>query len=298
MWQEPVWAENDLFLMADQKLVEKAEKATFSVCQMEKHPEPVLIPEQTWEGGNGKHSKPVHQDPVDGSVLFDPEQEKFHCWYRIHSRLATAGNVGYAISRDGLNWEKPVVGLVQFEQSLKNNLVPISVPPIKSQHLSGVLPNYLDSLPAKLIGTVYSSFDDPIYSSGITFIYSQDGLHWQAHFPPVLPLDGDAHCLMWDPNNRCYLCTTRSYQHYHLVRRFQLKGMSQLRNKRHIALARSRDLVHWTPMVTVLEADQEDPENAELYLMYIIPYGNAYTGLVQLFYPDKTMTYGPLEMFL
>ncbi|HOL67428.1 MAG TPA: hypothetical protein PKX93_08240 [bacterium] len=295
---EPCWVEPDLFLMADQNLVEKAERAEFTVCQMEKHPEPVLLPEQPWEGGDGKHPGTVQQDPIDGSVLFDPAENQFHCWYRIHSRLATVSNVGYAVSRDGFHWEKPPLGLVPWEQSPKNNLVPLCVPPVKSHHLSGVVPNYLPELPARLIATVYSHFDDPIYTSGITFLLSQDGFRWQPHFPPTLPLDGDAHCLMWDPANRCYLCTTRSYQHFHLIRRLQLKGMHHLRNKRHIALARSRDLVHWTPMVTVLEADEKDPENAELYLMYIVPYGNAYLGLVQLFYPDKTMTYGPLEMFL
>ncbi len=292
------WVEEDLFLMADTNLIEKSENAKFSVCQMDKHPEPVLVPEQLWEGGDGKNPSPVQQDPLDGSILYDLEQELFHCWYRIHSRLSTASDVGYAISKNGLHWEKPFVGLVPFGSSLKNNLIPICVPPIKTNHLSGVVPNHVAGIQASLIATVYSHFDDPIYPSGITFLLSEDGFRWQPHFPPVLPLDGDAHCLMWDPHQQCYLCTTRSYQHFQVLTRLQLKGMHQLRKKRHIALARSRDLIHWTPMVTVLEADENDPENAELYLMYIIPYGNAYVGLVLLFYPDRTMTFGPLEVFL
>jgi hypothetical protein len=74
--------------------------------------------------------------------------------------------------------------------------------------------------------------------------------------------------------------------------------MHELTNKRHIALAKSRDLIHWTPMLTILEADERDPANAQMYYMHIVPYGRHYLGFVQMFYMSEDMTYGPLEMHL
>ena len=81
------WAEPELLLMADEALVEKAEGATFRLCQMEKAPEPVLRPTEVWEGGDGINQRPFQQDPVSGDVLYDAQNKRFHCWYRTHNRL-------------------------------------------------------------------------------------------------------------------------------------------------------------------------------------------------------------------
>lgn len=309
--QEYCFADPTLCLMADESLVSAVERAAFRLCSMRKAPEPVLRPTMPWEGGDGEAARPVHQDPLDGAVLYDPQEKKFHLWYRTHNILTydaalrqvpgtppLASQTCYATSSDGLHWERPSLGLVAWEQSVENNMFQTGVPPIRTNHLSGVVPNYVPGLDAALIGTVYSNFDDPVYPMGITFITSRDGLRWQPHFPPPLSLDGDAHCLMWDGREGSYICTTRSYAHSHEVRRMQLQGMAHVRNKRHIAVARSRDMVHWTPMLPVLEADEKDPPNRELYYMYVIPYGHGYIGAVQTFDIDPTMTYGPLEMQL
>src|SRR5690606_17830491 len=111
--------------------------------------------------------------------------------------------------------------------------------------------------------------------------------------------DRDAHCLMWDSRRQCYLCTTRSAQHERMIHRLQvLHNMPQLRNKRHVAMAKSRDLVHWTPMLDVLEADERDPDGTQLYYMHIVPYGHCWLGFVQMFYMSEDMTRGPLDMHL
>ena len=310
--EEPCYADPSLFLMVDPKLVETTENVILQICPMEKNAEPVLRPTETWEGGDGKKGRPVHSDPVDGTVLFDVAEKKFHLWYRTHnhqiapmsapshSHVPPRGSiVCLATSADGLNWHKPRLDLVNVDQSSANNMIPACPPPIKAQHLSGITVNRVPGLPGKLVATVYSHFDDPVYPQGITFLTSDDGLTWTPHFPPVLPMDGDAHCLMWDWNQGCYLCTTRSYAYGHIIGRLAKAGIQGLRNKRHVALARSRDLIHWTPMLPVLEADAKDPSNAQLYYMYILPYGHGYLGFVQLFYmQEPEMTYGPLDMQL
>jgi hypothetical protein len=308
---EQCYANPALYLMADERLVETAEGARFSVCPMRKHPEPVLRPTTRWEGGDGTKARPVQQDPVDGSILYEAEEKRFHLWYRTHNNLAFDGSrgsasrvhtlgsrVAYATSCDGFAWERPRVGLVPFEGSLDNNLIAIAVPPVLSNHLSGVTVNRVPGLGCALVATVFSDYDDPVYPHGITFLTSSDGLRWSPHFPPPLPLDGDAHCLSWDPHADCYVCTTRSYVLPHLAARLRARGCDHLRAKRHVAVARSRDLVHWTPMLPVLEADDQDAENAELYYLYVLPYGHGYVGLLQVFMTSPNLSRGTLEMQL
>lgn len=293
-WVQPDYAEPDLFLMADDTLIEEADNATYKLCQMEKEPKPILLPTETWEGGDGKSTFPVHQDPITGSVVYDAEQERYVLWYYTCNRFmdGSGSTVCMATSKDGLTWEKPALRQVYWNGSNENNMLNGAVG-------TSVQPNYLENAQSQLVASMYSTFDDAIYPRGITQIYSDDGIHWQTHLPPTIPLDGDANCLMWDSRRECYLCTTRSVQYANVITRLQTnQGLHHLTNKRHIALAKSRDLVHWTPMLTVLEADDRDPENAQMYYMHIVPYGHHYLGFVQMFYMSADMTYGSLEMHL
>ncbi len=306
-----------LFLMLDSKLIEVSGGAEWIFCPLEKAKSPILLPTELWEGGDGQCARPVHQDPLEGSVLWDAEEECFVAWYSCANRLMTplsytsrrtgrtfvnrqraGSDYCLAKSRDGLHWDKPVVGSVPFGSSYSNNLIPPPGKPLLGEAIAGVLPNYLEEGP-DLVASAYSAFPDPVYPYGITQMHSSDGVHWTPHFPPTLPLDGDAHRLMWDPRTQCYLCTTRSAQHSRIIQRLRDRGMAaQFVNKRHVALSRSRDLVHWTPMLDILEADLEDPGNVQLYSMYILPYGNLYIGFLEMFHMSENQTYGPLDIQL
>lgn len=309
------FAEPDLFLCVDDALVHQFDGATAEFCPLQKHDGPVLEMTEKWEGGDGHQSRPTQQDPPMGTVLWDTEQSQYVLWYASCNReiypvtdpaLGIKASVPVrpegsmicmATSKDGVHWDRPRVGEVQYRGRRDNNMINVAIPPVRSDHLSTVMPDYSGLSPAGLIGSIYSSFDDPIYPMGITQMSSSEGIHWQPHFPPTLALDGDAHCLMWDPARKCFLCTTRSAQHGRIVSRLRAR-YPELKNKRHIALAMSRDLLHWTPMLDILEADEHDPDNAQMYMMYIVPYGHAYLGFVEMFYMSEDMTHGPLDMQL
>ncbi len=301
-WNQPDWVEPDLFLMADDQFIETADGATWELCPIEKETQPVLLPTQPWEGGDGQNARAVHQDPLDGSVLYDAENKCYVMWYRTHNRLldATSASVTcMATSKDGVHWEKPARGQIYWNGSYDNNMLRVDIGPVQKQHLSGVVPNYVENAQSELVGTIYSTFNDELYPYGITQLYGNDGINWQSHWPPTIPLDRDAHCLMWDSRRQCYLCTTRSAQQERVIQRLKRQpGFEHLQNKRHIAMAKSRDLVHWTPMLTILEADERDPENAQMYYMHIVPYGRHYLGFVQMFFMSNDMTHGPLDMHL
>jgi hypothetical protein len=309
----PFYAEPDLFLCVDDALIASSDNVTQEFCPLKKHPKPVLQLTSPWEGGDGNKPGKTASDPVACSILYDRQLSQYTAWYNTANRQLAPivdpalGNsarlirpegstVCLATSKDGLTWEKPALGQVPFQGSYANNMLHVAVPPVQSDHLSTVAPNFLPGAPCPLVGSIYSTFDDPLYKTGITQMHSPDGVSWTPHFPPTLPLDGDAHCLMWDPNRQIYLCTSRSAQHARIIARLKSGPYPQLPNKRHIALAMSRDLKHWTPMLDILEADEKDPENAQLYMMYIVPYGHTYLGFVELFYMAPGMLRGPLEM--
>ena len=81
--------------------------------------EPVLRADRPWEGNSIQ---------LWGSVLYDEEEKHFKAWYyAINQDLYMRGVQGYfmcyATSRDGVEWEKPELGIVSCEGSSANNIV-------------------------------------------------------------------------------------------------------------------------------------------------------------------------------
>ena len=291
--QAHTWAEPDLYILADEDLIQSSERAVRRLCPIEKHPEPVIAPDKPWEGLASDGTVTSLQDPFYGTVLFDASEGIFRAWYNAYDRfqnriysppVADQGySCCYAVSDDGLNWEKPEIGEVIHNASLKNNILRFKDRQTEGtsnlgEQIWNVLPYSPPEGEDRFVASLQSSYDDAIYTGGITMCYSPDGIHWRMHFPPVLALEGDCHGMSWDPIKRCFLLTTRSHEYGNLCGRW---GHAW---KRHIALFKSRDLVHWTAATTILEVDEKDPEDAQLYLMYIIPYGHAYLGGLLMFY--------------
>ena len=58
-----------------------------------------------------------------GSLVYDDDERLFKMWYSMYSRDWTEAMLAYATSRDGLNWEKPNLGIIEYRGSQDNNLV-------------------------------------------------------------------------------------------------------------------------------------------------------------------------------
>lgn len=284
----PVWSDKSLFVLADEKIIEKKFKVKKNFHKLKKGKGPLLKDEYQWEGRI--KNKGTVADPFYNTVLFDREKDKYICWYETHSGISPF-TFCYAESKDGFEWEKPLTGNIPFQNILLTNIVRPEKYPALQFDFGGIIPDFINE-ENNLICSFYSKFMDEVYPSGITFSTSNDGINWNMHFPPVLPLDGDAHNIMWEPKQKFYILTTRSYQHSHIYGRLKKK------RKRHIALGKSKDLIHWTPLITVLEADEKDPENMELYRMYILPYGHGYIGFIETFNVHPSLSYGPCEVQL
>lgn len=287
------WAEPDLYILADEELIASSKNAVRKLCPIQKRAEPVIAPDRPWEGLAPDGSVTSLQDPFYGTVLFDPIDGIFRAWYnaydRFQNRVYSPPSVSqgysccYATSGDGLVWEKPDIGQVLHQGSARNNILRFKDERSEGssnlgEQIWNVVPFGAPDSDDRFLASMHTRFDDPIFPSGITMCYSPDGINWRMYYPPVLGLQGDCHGMCWDPVSRCFILTTRSHEYANLCRRW---GRSW---KRHIALFRSRDSVHWTAGKTVMEVDDKDAEDAQLYLMYVIPYGHAYLGQLLMFY--------------
>ncbi len=76
----------------------------------------MIKPDRPWEGY-------LALEP--GAVIWDEEEQIFKMWYNTlgtHKRPYIEDYLCYATSKDGVSWEKPDLGLVEFRGSKKNNI--------------------------------------------------------------------------------------------------------------------------------------------------------------------------------
>jgi hypothetical protein len=106
-----------LHLFVDDEQIETLENLRRVLNRPKKHPRPVLVADKPWEGERAQ---------AWGSVIVEPSG-LLRMWYFAFNTERAAheldrGGYAYAQSRDGIHWEKPELGVVEFRGSKKNNL--------------------------------------------------------------------------------------------------------------------------------------------------------------------------------
>lgn len=269
---------DDVLLAAKTGVVRRAH-----ACR--KLPQPVLVPEKPWE-----------QDGIDrrvyiyGTVLREPAAGTFRMWY---NRLAT---VLFATSADGIDWERPTLGLVEFGGSKENNIL------LEGMHSPSVVCDLYEPDPArryKMIGCWRGK--EPGYYAA----YSADGLRWNLYPKnPVLP-GGDTITLAQDPSTGEYLAFHKRH------------GDPRTRPiARQVYLSVSDDMQTWSEPELVMIPDKidhaqtrelEGGTHSEFYNMSAFPYGGQWLGLVTHFRrtgrppgkgPGQSPADGPIDVQL
>jgi hypothetical protein len=174
-------------LFVDDYIVEKTEGLRRVMHQPEKHPgNPILRAEMPWE----KPSVYLY-----GTVLRDESSGQFKMWYQSLSAdsRAPGGFTCYAVSSDGINWERPELGIFEFQGSTCNNIVlEYDVPSVI--HLSD------ETDPQKRYRAFVDGRTDEYL--GYCTAASPDGLHWST--PRPIYSSGDVAQFCYDPASGIY----------------------------------------------------------------------------------------------
>ncbi|MCB1087404.1 MAG: hypothetical protein KDM63_10190, partial [Verrucomicrobiae bacterium] len=150
----------DRFLLLDRRIIETTENATLSVGTVQKHPaNPLFGEDRPWE---------KRFDNLYGNVVYDSESNRYRCWYSPfivdHSARGMTleerqqpyrppkgreMSLCYAESEDGIHWEKPDLGLIEYEGGKQNNLV------WRSIHGAGVFRDPHETDPRRAYKTIF-----------------------------------------------------------------------------------------------------------------------------------------------
>ena len=207
---------------------------------------------------------------LGNSVHFDADENIFKMWYD------TEGGVAYATSADGVNWDKPNLGVMAVDGSPATNLVCPGRNLTVTKDLREADPN------RRYKGLYWYSLSDPDVrwmGKGHFAAFSADGIHWNpAAENPVMPFshgvtDGQS-VFGWDPSHGKYVVYLRPHVEY-----FEPP-------KRSVGWATSDDFIHWGPAVSVMVPDDQDARYEEFYRMAVVRYESLYLGFLWVYDND------------
>jgi hypothetical protein len=171
----------------------------------------------------------------------------------------------YAVSRDGIRWEKPNLGLVEFRGNKENNIV------WRGPHGAGIFKDLRDPDPKRR----YKMF---FKGRKISVAFSGDGLHWgKAIECPEANVRGDTHNnAFWAPTLGEYVGITRTWA--------RPRG-------RQVARTSSKDFLKWSKAKVVLEGLEN---HLQTYAMPVFYYAGVYIGLPAIYNSDADRTHTEL----
>lgn len=260
----------------------------------------VIQPDRPWES-------PVVQ-MLSHNVIHDPETGLFRLWYNCFERKwyepcgmeVESSFVLYAESTDGVNWDKPSLGLHEVEGTKDNNVCLTA--PGCGVMWPGVMEDPDERDPARRYKLLGHGTVGPDH--GIVVYFSPDGIDW-TEYPhnPVLyaRIDcGDSHCLMGqrDPRSGRYVATIRPvdwYLSYPDIPYYrydrgdpQDTRLAATCSHRRVGISFSDDFTVWSPPRQVLAADLDDPPGTQMQGMTLCPYEDHYLGFIIMHYADGT----------
>lgn len=223
----------------------------------------------------------VRYDNGYPNVLYDPRDQMYRCYYTLfyedpdsacaekaarssgHYTTSPDRRVGlaYAQSADGLHWEKPSLGLVEFEGSKDNNLL------FRYAHGTGVMLDLRENNPArryKLVTKIDFSDGRPGY---MAVNFSPDGVHWGEMQPwPEHNPQADSHNF---PFYDAYIGK------YRMMTRCWRDGV------RVVTSCESEDFLHWSAPREVLRGRGFEHQ---VYAMPVFLCHGLYLGLAAVFH--------------
>lgn len=279
-------------MFIDDFLIEKSDNIKRRLCPVNKHPEnPVVRPDRPWERG---------LTVPQGSVIYDEEDRIYKMWYTTNVQSKGEGTtfnkgkgLAYAISEDGVHWEKPVLDIV-IEDGLKTNQV---IAPMKFGYMYQpyfVIKDHNEADPERRYKMAFLSIQrnvtgketttHPGTRRGTGIAFSRDGLHWNRVKDFASDELIDISHFMIDPSQDDeFVIYGRTLQVMPEVREAWAHDdwFDSIYGGRAVIRSTSRDFLNWEPAEFIMGPDVKDPPSTEIYSMNVFPYEGIYLGLVQ-----------------
>ena len=216
-------------LFVDQVVVRSADNVAFTLHPAKKHPKnPLVKADRPWEGWRLE---------IYGSVIYDEDERIFKMWY-IGEAPGYFPNYAtlYATSKDGIAWEKPLVGTIPCPKAAKHNAV------ADACLLASVIKDQADPDPARRYKMICWIQAPPGYQTMV----SPDGLHWTRLSKEAICPEGDVITGYYDRMRQLYVA-------------FPKLGATVMgHNRRCFWLITSRDFATWTKPELVFAPDLRD----------------------------------------
>jgi len=259
---EPVAVGSRRELFVDHHLVERLVNAELRL----QHPRPAGIAlrfDKPWEG------------QVSGYVTVLQDGDRYRMYYRGRPLTGYGDNdpraqevTCYAESQDGIQWQRPNLGLIAFGGSKENNAILADV-----GHVTHNFAPFLDTRPGvpateRFKGVGGSS------ETGLMGWVSGDGIHFRPLRAEPLITGGafdSQNNIFWSDSEQCYVCFFRTFKN----------------NVRWITRTTSRDFLNWTPAV---DMEFGNAPHEHLYTNQTEPYFRAphiYIGTAARFWPGR-----------
>jgi len=222
-------------------------------------------PWETDETGSGSFYTNIFQD---GDV--------YRMYYRGHSTLLC-----YAESKDGINWYRPNLGLIDYEGSDQNNII------MKLRELGSGFGAFLDTNPnssksQRIKGNMRGLWDDSTNSSNLYGYATADSTNWnQIQDDPIILGSLPNH---WDAQNSIFW--SEAEQQYVIYARYMVgpdgllgenfRKVDEKSRIRSTARATSPDFENWSDFVPMEYSDTDSiTPSAQLYTNQTTPYFRA-----------------------
>ncbi len=220
----------------------------------------VAVGDAPWEGNGCNYF----------TVLYDPQDKIYRMYYhawQIPTGIEPGGplTIAYRESRDGIHWERPNLGICEFNGSKDNNIILDIMADGSGCHDFNP---FIDQNPNAPPEARYKATGAGAQTNrGIWVYQSADGIHWKpmADHPVFDAGQFDSqNVAFWSPGEQQYVL-------YYRV--FSEPGY---RGTRLVARAVSKDFIHWTDEGIIAFPEGEGPhERAQYYVSQILPYYRA-----------------------
>jgi hypothetical protein len=270
-------------LFIDDHLVSSRKNVVRRYHAFRKHRDnPLIVVDRPWEKWVVRVGQVLPAEDGSGFRMY------YNCWSEPPegSGRRWGSFMCYAVSKDGLKWEKPNLGLHEYKGSRDNNILP--------------------NAPGNIMFTPWEPDPQRRYrgvgGGGQYHAYSSpDGIQWKRDSTEPIISGGDTSHFYWDPHTKRFRCTVKGTG-------ARVNGDVGGLRRRTVGYSETTDLINFPPMRLIMAPDDIDdlwckPDTVQRTHFYgcdILPYETMYIGLLQIYRAAEPEGYfhGPLWLEL